>query len=260
METLYLKNRKEQKIIGDLEEPRGVIKGTCVCQHGWGSHRNNNTTQTVKNAFLKEDIQTFNFDTTNAMGESDGDFEESTLGLHTEDLHDVVRWVQKQSWFVGPLYLSGHSKGGFAVLDYAENYPGEIEGVIAVAPVVSGKLSFQSMKKFNKEKLDILCRDGKFVYVNDKGVTKVNHLFQYEERLNHNLLSKAGLLTMPVLLIVGSQDTSCPLEDQQILYDALPPSSRNLVIIEGAPHSFDQETNMNLCAQAIKNWLVPLLS
>ena len=36
MERIELKNRKNQKIVGILETPKGGIKGTCVLQHGWG--------------------------------------------------------------------------------------------------------------------------------------------------------------------------------------------------------------------------------
>ncbi|MCD8563955.1 MAG: alpha/beta hydrolase [Candidatus Pacebacteria bacterium] len=132
--TLY--NRKGLMIIGDLHKPEQNIKGTCILQHGWGGTRKHATIQAMVRAFIENSIQVFVFDTTNSFGESDGDFEQSTLGLHTEDLFDVVDWVLSQDWFIGPLWLSGHSKGGYAVCRYAAAHPHSIDGVVALAPVV----------------------------------------------------------------------------------------------------------------------------
>lgn len=75
--------------MGVLEKPNGETRGTCVIQHGWGSSKSSSTIQAVKNAFLEDGFQTFNFDTTNSFGESDGDYEKSTLGLHAEDFEGV---------------------------------------------------------------------------------------------------------------------------------------------------------------------------
>ena len=36
-----------------------------------------------------------------------------------------------------------------------------------------------------------------------------------EERLNHDLIPKVSNLSMPILIIVGSKDDSCPLEHQK---------------------------------------------
>jgi len=151
MEKIELQNRKGQKIVGVLEKPEGEAKGTAVLQHGWGSNKDKPTIQAIKKGFINAGFQTFNFDATNASGESDGDYEKSTLGLHWEDLEDVVVWLKKQVWALKPLALSGHSKGGYSVVRYVEEHPGDIDYLIPVAPVVSGKLSFDSHMKRDSE-------------------------------------------------------------------------------------------------------------
>lgn len=160
MEKLTLQNRKGLKIVGVLENPAGEIKGTCVVQHGWGGHKDKPTVQTMKNAFLESGFQTFNFDATHSYGESDGDFEQSTLGSFWEDLEDVTKWVQEQDWFVGPLALTGHSKGGYAVTRYAEEHPDEVSYLVPVAPVVSGKMSYEAAKKYRPEEFEKWKKEG----------------------------------------------------------------------------------------------------
>jgi alpha-beta hydrolase superfamily lysophospholipase len=257
---LELKNRHGQKIVGDLEKPEGEIRGTCIIQHGWGSHRKKPTVQTIQNAFLELGFQTFNFDTTNSFGESDGEFEKSTLGSFAEDLHDVVKWIQDQNWFVGPLALSGHSKGGYAVAKYAEEYPNEVGYLVPVAPVVSGELSFEAYKEKDPEELEKWKRDGVLITKSREGDTKVKYWSQMEERLKHNLLPNAEMLTMPILLIVGSKDDLCPPDHIKILFDAIPAGNKTMKIIENAPHSFYEKSEQEACKQYIKDWLKTFFS
>lgn len=153
MQKLELKNRHGLKIVGDLEKPNGEIRGTCVILHGWGAHRNKDTVQVAKKGFLESGFQTFNFDATHSFGESDGDFEKSSMMTFWEDFEDVTKWVQTQEWFVGPLALSGHSKGGYAAVRYAEEYPDEVSYLVPIAPAISGKLSYQAREERDPEGL-----------------------------------------------------------------------------------------------------------
>ena len=255
MQELSLKNRKGQTIVGDLEKPAGDIRGTCIVQHGWGGNRNRETVQAIKQGFLDSGFQTFNFDTTNSFGESDGDFEKSTLGLHWEDLEDVVKWAQQQEWFKEPLALTGHSKGGYAVARYAEEYPDEVAYLAPIAPVVSGKLSFEAYEKFQPDFLKEWKEKGVIEKEGKQGNVRREHWFQMEERLDHDLLPKAGNLTMPTLIVVGSEDHSCPLEHMEILKSKMPQGEVEIAVIEGAPHSYYKESEQMACTDAIKTWL-----
>ena len=116
-------NRKNQRIVDILEMPLGEVQGGCIIQHGYSGFKEQEHIQVIKDVFLDNGFITFNFDTMNSFGESDGDFENARLGLHAEDLEDVVKWSQKQDWFQKPLALTGHSMGGYAVAKYAEDYP-----------------------------------------------------------------------------------------------------------------------------------------
>lgn len=255
MQKLELKNRKGQKIVGVLEKPEGEIKGTCIVQHGWGGAKERPTVQSMKNGFLQSGFQTFNFDTTNSFNESDGDYEKSTLGLHSEDLEDVVKWVQEQDWFIKPLALTGHSKGGYAVTSYAEKYPEEVSYLVPVGPVISGKLSFEATEEKEPGYLEKWKEVEVIENIGKQGDKKRKHWFQMEERLNHDLLPNSDKLTMPTLFIVGSEDTSCPSKHTKILLDKMVNDNKGIKIIEGAPHSFYEKKETDTCTNTIKEWL-----
>lgn len=254
MERIELKNRKDQKIVGVLEKPEVEIRGTCIVQHGWGDHRNKPTIQSAKNAFLESGFQTFNFDTTNSIGESDGDYDKATLGLHHEDFEDVAKWAQEQDWFKGPLAVTGHSKGGYAVVRYAEDYPEKVSLVVAVAPVVSGKMSDEAHKKHYPEEYKELKEKGFIEKVGKSGAIFRNSWSQVEERVDHDLLPNASKVTIPILLIVGSEDKFC-LPQTKALFDALPEGNKEMKIIEGAPHSYSETKDQEACKKYIKDWL-----
>lgn len=255
MKKLELRNRKDEKIVGVLEKPAGKILGTFVIQHGWGGHRDKPTMQAIKDGCLAAGFQTFNFDTTNSFGESDGDFEKSTLGSFVEDFEDVANWAQYQEWFTGPLAVAGHSKGGYSAIKYAENYPGETSFVLAVAPVVSGKLSFEAHQENNPEELKKWETEKIVERIGKEGVVKRLHWHQMEERLKHNLLPDVEKITMPILLIVGSEDTSCPPKHIKILFDSIPSKEKQMNIMKGGPHSFYEASEQKECRDIIKDWL-----
>ncbi|MEK9174166.1 MAG: alpha/beta fold hydrolase, partial [Patescibacteria group bacterium] len=135
MQKITLKNRKGQKIVGLLNMPEGVVRGTAVIQHGYGGLKSQAHILKLEQAFHDNGFITFNFDTTNSFGESDGTYWEARLGLHAEDLEDVVKWTKQQEWFQQPLALTGHSMGGYAVARYAELYPAEVDILAPIAPV-----------------------------------------------------------------------------------------------------------------------------
>lgn len=255
MEKLELKNRNGLKIVGVLEKPEGNPKGTCVIQHGWGGHRNKDTVQTIKQAFLEGGFQTFNFDTTHSFGESEGDFQKSTLGTFWEDFEDVANWVKKQNWFIAPLAVTGHSKGAYAATRYAEEYPTDVSFVVSVAPVISGKLSFEAHQEDDPEALTKWEKEKVLIRTGSEGDVKIQNWSQMLERLNHDLLPKASALTMPVLFIAGSKDTSCPPKHIQKLFDAIPEGKKNFEIIKNAPHSFHKKEEQEACKLIIKKWL-----
>lgn len=253
MKKLILENRKGQKIVGLLEKPEKEIKGTAVLQHGWGGTKEKPTMQAIKLGFHKVGFQTFNFDTTNSFGESDGEYEKSTLGLHSEDFEDVVMWVKEQCWFFGPLALSGHSKGGYSVVSFVESHPDEVQYLIPVAPVISGKLSFEAYEARSPGGLEKWKKEGYSTSPRKPGVKK--HWFQMEERLNHDLLQKADKVTTPTLFIVGSEDESCPPDHVKKLCDILGAKDKELHLINNAPHSFYEIHEQEECTKIISEWL-----
>lgn len=257
MEKLTLQNRKGQNIVGLLTKPEDEIKGTAVIQHGWSGKKEQKHIVAMQEAFLENGWQTFNFDTTNSFGESDGDFAESRLGLHYEDLEDVCKWIQQQDWYVPGLAISGHSMGGYATARYAEDYPEEVQLIAPIAPVVSGQLTSEAKERKEPGALARWKEEGVLVSesTTTPGLIKRAPWAVYEEWLNHDLLPNADKLTMPVFLLTGTDDSSCPPDHVQQLFDVIPHQNKAYEIIEGAPHTYITEEDLQSVKEKLSNWL-----
>jgi pimeloyl-ACP methyl ester carboxylesterase len=214
----------------------------------------------MEQVFHDNGFITFNFDTTNSFGESDGTYWEARQGLHAEDLEDVIKWTQQQEWFVKPLALTGHSMGGYAVARYAELYPEEVDILAPIAPVVSGKLTWEANQEYDKEEFEEFQKRGYKESVSQStGILKKSPWAEMEELLDHDLLPLAKNITMPTLLVVGTKDESCRPKDIKLLYEALPPNTQNRYAeIEGASHNYRSEADLQALYDIINDWLKTL--
>jgi alpha-beta hydrolase superfamily lysophospholipase len=224
--------------------------------HGLGSTKETPNITYLVETFLRHNYIVVNFDATNSVGESEGKYEDATLGKHYEDLVDVISWAKKQEWYKEPFMLAGHSMGGYAVLQYAEDFPSEVKGVFAFAPCISGALSFKAKEKYETESFKNWKSTGWQIRESksNPGLIKKLPWSHMEERLIHDLLPNSSRLNMPVAILVGEKDEQCPLEHQEILFNNLN-TRKDLYTITGAPHTFRSENDLNSLKKHLDLWL-----
>lgn len=235
-----------------VEQPENP-QGLAFVMHGLGGNKEQPHIRTIAETFLENGYTVVTFDTTNTYGESDGRYEDATITNYYADLEDVIDWARNQDWFVEPFVLAGQSLGGICVAWYAENYPQRVKGLFPHATVVSGELS---KERYTQEELIDWQKTGwqEWESSTQPGLRKRLPWSHMEDRLKYDLLPNVSKLDMPVLLIVGSEDTSTPPRHQQLLYDALP-GKKELHIVEGAPHSLREATHLAELKQILDNWI-----
>ena len=230
MQKINIQNRKGQKIAVIVEE-KPKAKGLAFVMHGLGGFKEQPHIETMAKSFKGAGMTVIRFDTTNTLGESDGDYADATVTNYYQDLEDVIAWAKNQSWYQEPFYLAGHSLGAGCVALYAENYLGKVKALAPISSVVSGKLSFEAHPK---EELDEWKKSGWRATLNNEGVEKRLKWSHMEDRLKYDLLLKADKLIMPTLLIVGEKDHP---DTTKKLYNKLP-GKKELHIIKNGPHTF----------------------
>lgn len=249
-----LTNRHGLRIVGDVEEA-APARGTAIVMPGLGGQRTHPAEVTVATALRTGGFTTLRFDPTHSFGESDGEYQDATTTSYVEDLEDVIAWADKQSWFRRPLVLTGNSLGGLAAGVVASRMPEEVAGLILQAPVVSGALSLAWRKRTDPDGLARWQHTGWREEQSKSlpGVIKRLPWSHMEDRLKYDLLSFAPKLTMPVLLIVGEKDESCPPEHQELLRARLPGSVTYQVIL-GASHVLEDPVHLAELKKAVREW------
>lgn len=252
---LFIQNRKEQKVAVIIEEVKPQ-NGLAFVMHGLGGFKEQPHIKTIAEAFKQNGYSVIRFDTTNTLGESDGSYEEATTTNYYEDLEDVIKWSSDQEWYQEPFILAGHSLGGISVALFAENYPEKVKAVAPISTVVSGQLSVKTQKKHEPEEFNNWEKTGwsEKASRSKPGMVKRLRWSHIADRLKYDLLPNAGKLIMPVILIVGENDTSTPPEHQIILFEALT-AKKELHIIKGAPHTFQDPKHLAEIKRILNSWI-----
>jgi|SRR3989344_5278651 len=255
MEELFIKNRKMQNL-SVIVEKNDIQQGLVLVMHGLGGFKEQNHIKIIADAFKEKGYTVVRFDTTNTLGESDGEYEKATVTNYYEDLEDIISWAKTQEWYQVPFCLAGHSIGGLCTALYAERYPEQVLALAPISPVVSGKLSMKAHKLYEPEELEMWKTTGWFITksASKPNVTKKLEWSHMEDRLKYDLLPDVSRLTMPVLLIVGENDKSTPPDQVQILFDALS-GPKELHVIKDAPHTFRDTQHLDEIKRLLLNWI-----
>ncbi|MEM6548774.1 MAG: alpha/beta fold hydrolase [Pseudomonadota bacterium] len=144
-----------------------------------------------------------------------------TMAGHLADLQAVYRWARARAKTEGvPLsqtLLVGHSMGAYAVCRLAAERPqGEITGVVAISPVVSGNALIAARRRLGEAAIAAMRRE----------------LPQAEtEYPQHDLAPVVADLTMPLAVIVGADDTVTPPQDATAFAATVPRAVHTDVLV-----------------------------
>lgn len=252
--TTKILNRHGLKIAVQIDVPE-QSKGLVFVMHGWKSSMQGASTLAVSHTVRESGFTTVCFDCTHSNGDSDGVIEKSTISTFINDLEDVVAWSKEQRWFQSPYILAGTSLGGITILEHTKAHTAEIKAIAPICTVISGNLSIEAAMRTEPDELNAWRDTGikATTYGNNKSA-----LFPWshmEDRLRYNTLAYASQLTMPVFMCVGSNDTSCPPDHQQQLFDALGTKDKELHIIEGCPHRFQDPVHVEQLQKHMSRFL-----
>lgn len=253
MKKEIIQNRKGQNMAVITEETE-FQKGLVFVMHGLGGFKEQPHIQTIAEAFKEREYTVVRFDTTNSVGESDGNLEFATVTNYYEDLEDVINWAQKQKWYQEPFCLAGHSLGGFCISWYAINHPGKAKAIAPISSFISGKIFIETLK--TKESIEEWEKRGYREWESSSKpglIKRLNWSFALDS-LKYDLLVKAEEIKVPVLIIAGDQDTDTRLEHLKILYEKLI-AKKEFHAIKGAPHTFREKNHLQEIKNIFLSWI-----
>jgi len=251
MKTSF-KNRKERRIVVQIEPEKFTDKLVFIA-HGLGGFKEQPHIQIFTEAFLENNFTVVRWDSSNSIGESEGSIENATLTDYYDDFEDAIIWSKTQKWYREPFTLAGHSLGSACAIIFAERYPQKVRSLAPISAFLSGK-SYYAFKKDDVKEWK--KRGFTLEESNSKpGVVKKLSWKFMEDVLRYSLFEYAKKLTMPVLLIVGSQDQGTPYKDQKKFLDNLASKQKELHVIKGAQHTFYDQKHLLEIKEIMKKWI-----
>lgn len=247
-----IKNREGLRLAVVVEQ-QSAPKGLAFVMHGLGGFKEQPHIRAMIGAFHDNGFDVVSFDAANTIGESGGRFENASVTNYLTDLEDVIAWAAMQPYYREPFALAGHSLGGLCTALYAEQHPERVRLLAPISTVVSGVLSLEAHGPAELQRWkETGWREEESR--SKPGVMKRLPWSHMEDRLRYDLLPGAGKLTMPVLLMVGSEDDGTPPEQQQTFHDVLP-GPKQLHVIEGAPHTFRDPAHNQEIREVMGGWI-----
>jgi esterase/lipase len=256
---LFIKNRKKEKIAVIIEEPKNSI-GLAFVMHGRSGFKEQKQVQILARACKKNKYTTIRFDTTRSRGESAGKVEDTTFTFFYQDLEDVIKWAQKQKFYQEPFILIGCSIGATAVLIYNIKNKKKVKALAPISVATTGDLLREKYVKHKSQELKEWKEKG---YISRKseskpGIIKINFYFYLDTiQKKYNLIDKIDKIKVPVLLVVGSKELPWNIKYNQKIYQKLK-SSKELHIIENAPHTLRAKTHLKQLYEISNKWLKKL--
>ncbi|MCA1780454.1 MAG: alpha/beta fold hydrolase, partial [Xanthomonadaceae bacterium] len=153
MTKIRFTNRAGLKLTGNLELPAGGSwRATALFAHCFTCTSNIKAARNITRALAEAGFAVVRFDFT-GLGESDGDFSDTTFSSNLDDLEDAAAWMAEE--LAAPQLLIGHSLGGAAVLAVAER----LDSVRAVATLAAPSSADHVLKQF-ADNLDEIETEG----------------------------------------------------------------------------------------------------
>ena len=205
-----------QRLVGDLHLPdNSAAPFPCVVtSHGYKSHRDSEKYLQIGYRFPLEGIAVLRFDHRGALnGESDGEFQDTTLSRRVEDLLAAIDALgEVREIDSNRLGLLGSSLGGMDVLAVKSE---RVKAKVAMATPFTVPPPSDEMKSAFAEKGYHQYPDG----------SRINKEF-YEDVKRHDLIEGVRQTKCPLLIIHGDLDELVPRHHAKVLTRLLALKSR----------------------------------
>lgn len=186
-------------------------------------------------------------------GESEGDFEDGSIGEWFADAQEAITKLTE-----GPQILVGSSMGGWISLLVARAMPERVAGLVTIA--AAPDFSEQGFwAGFTDSQRETVMRDGRIELpseYSDEPYVITKKLI--EDGRKHLVLQSLLPLPFPTRLLQGTSDEDVPQQWAQDLLAHAQGDDIRLTLVKGADHRFSSEECLELIVAAIREVAVDL--
>ncbi|WGH78780.1 alpha/beta hydrolase [Jannaschia ovalis] len=178
-------------------------------------------------------------------GESEGAFEEGTIGDWTADALAVI-----DAATTGPQVLLGSSMGGWIALLIARDRPELVAGLVTIA-AAPDFTEDGFWAGFDADQRAALARDGRVALPSDYGEPYVITRRLIEEGRDRLVLRAPLSLPVPTRFLQGTADADVSVETALRLLDHAEGPDMRLTLVDGADHRFSTDDLLRLIERSV---------
>ena len=210
-QRINFSNRDGLSLAGLIDTPDSGAHAWALFAHCFTCSKNLKAATHIVQALNDAGIGVLRFDFT-GLGQSEGDFAETSFSSNAADLVDAARWLETE--YSAPAVLLGHSLGGTAVLRAA----GDIPSAVAVATIGS-PADPSHVKQLFGDSLEALEQDG--VAEVDIGGRPFRLKKAFVQDLEeHDLLREVSGIRRALLVMHAPLDTVVEIDNAAALFAA----------------------------------------
>ena len=250
MPKLEFTNRKGLKLAASLElPPGGRWQATALFAHCFTCSRDIRAARDITRALANAGFAVLRFDFT-GLGESAGDFADTSFSSNLDDLEDAAGWLADE--LAAPQLLLGHSLGGTAALAVAER----LDSVRAVATLAAPATPEHVLKQFS-DGVERIEQEGSAEVELAGRSFRIRRDF-IEDARSHDLGERLKGLKRALLVMHSPLDRVVSVEQaQKIFIAALHPKS--FVSLDDADHLLSRSVDSQYAGSVIAAWAARFL-
>lgn len=236
------KNKNGFVLSGILEYPE-MPKYFGIYAHCFTCTKNITAAHVISKTLAEKGYAVLRFDFM-GLGESEGDFTQTSLTSNVDDILSAVNFLEKN--YEEPSFLIGHSLGGLASL-YALKYYTPFKTCITLnAP--SNMAHFKERVHFDQDRGYLLNVMGKYLPIKESFVEDVQKYIELD----------LDFLTIPLLTMHAEDDDIVPFHHALNIFKKST-SSRKLEKLTGMNHLLSKRSYCEQVVELIEPWLLKYL-
>ena len=244
-ETIQFENAGGEMLSGRLDRPlEGAPLAYAIFAHCFTCSKQTRAVAAVSRALTQRGVAVLRFDFT-GLGDSQGDFAETTFSSNVEDLVRAADYLGSR--YVAPEILVGHSFGGTACLKAAARLP----GIKAVA-TIGAPFDPSHVRHLLSDARDAIERDG------EASVTLAGRPFRIKRQFLEDLDRTDMANTLPqlkrALLVLHSPvDDTVGIDNAAQIYRAAR-HPKSFISLDTADHMLSNPTDADYAGSVIAGW------
>lgn len=243
-ETVRFKGSSGQELAGRLDHPGGSVERWAIFAHCFTCSKQSRAAVRVSKRLAERGIGVLRFDFT-GLGESDGEFSETSFSSNVADLVAAADWMKETSR--APGLMIGHSLGGAAAIVAATR----IAGLKAVATINAPGDAKHVIDQFADD-VDRIETEGEAVVSLAGRPFTITKDFVDDVR-GTSVTDAAAALRLPLLILHAPSDNVVGIGNATKLFVAAR-HPKSFISLDGSDHFLSGEVDTEFAADMIASW------